>query len=475
MARDSADGRAPMAVAAPAYGHAIVVGGSLAGLWAARVLADHFARVTIVDRDRFPADPSPRRGVPQARHVHLLLIRGQRIGEALFPGLTDELAAAGAPAIDWTADCLSHNGGRWAPRFQSGLVTRTCSRDLLEWTIRRRVVAHDRVRLLEGQEVIEALPGPAGSVVGVRVRPYGQAETPTERGEPIEADLVVDASGRDSPAPRWLADLGYGPVAETTITPFLGYASRWYRRPASAGADWQSLIISNEAPRQPRGGVIYPVEDDRWLVTLGGTARDYPPTDEDGFLAFARGLDRPTLYEAIVDAQPLSSVRGYRRTDNRLRHFERLTRWPDGFVALGDAVCAFNPIYGQGMTVSALGALVLGDCLAEQRRRPDGDLVGLARRFQHRLAATNRNPWLLATSEDFRWPTTEGGRPGWPTRLMHRYLDQVNALVGESAPVKRVFVEVLHLIAPPTALFRPAVLLPVLGRAGRSMLDRRTR
>jgi len=383
------------------------------------------------------------------------------------------LAAAGAPMIDWTADCLSYNSGSWGPRFPSGLVTRTCSRDLLEWTIRRRVAALDRVCVVEGQEAMDVLPGPEGGVVGVRVRPYGQAETPTARGEPLAADLVVDASGRDSPAPRWLAGLGYGSVAETTISPFLGYSSRWYRRPAHTSVDWTSLIIANEAPRQPRSGIIYPVEDDRWLVTLAGTARDFPPTDEAGFVEFARSLDRPALYEAIVDAEPLSSVRGYRRTENLLRHYERLTRWPDGFVALGDAVCAFNPVYGQGMTVSALGALELGHCLREQRRhRPDGDLIGLARRFQHRLAATNRSPWLLATSEDFRWPTTEGGRPGWPTRLMHRYLDRVNALLGESAPVKRTFVEVLHLVAPPIALFGPGVLLPVLARAGRARLGR---
>ncbi len=445
-------------------GHAIVIGGSMAGLLAARVLTDHFDRVTLVERDRFPEGPSPRKGVPQARHLHALLVRGRMILEQLFPGLEAELVAAGAIKMDVSADFRWLSPVGWGPRFQSGVVTISCSRDLLEWNVRRRLAVSDRVRLIEERGVIGLLPNADRTgVIGVRTLPRGHAGDKPGETEDLHADLIVDASGRGSHAPQWLAALDYPTPRETAINSYLGYASRIYAPPANFQADWKALLLQTKPPNMARAGGLLPLEGKRWMVTLGGAARDYPPTDEAGFLEFARSLRSPILYESIQGAEPLSPIYGYRRTENRLRHYEAMARWPERFVVLGDAACVFNPIYGQGMTTAAMAALTLNRCLKESRS--DGGLGRLARRYQQQLARTNADAWLMATGEDFRYPTTEGGHRDWTTRLMHRYMDEVLLLAAERADVYATFVKVLHLVKPPAALFRPGILARVAMRA----------
>jgi 2-polyprenyl-6-methoxyphenol hydroxylase-like FAD-dependent oxidoreductase len=440
--------------------HAAVIGGSMAGLLAGRVLADHFEHVTIIERDRLPTGPEPRKGLPQARHVHVLLWRGQQCLEKLFPGLQDELEQAGAPQVDWTGDSGWYSFGGWAPRFRSRYVSHPCSRDLLEWTIRRRLSSNPQVQFLEESEAADLLTTSDKSrVTGIRLRHRHQ---PDQGAQELQADLVVDASGRESHIPRWLKGLGYESPQETVVNSFLGYASRIYQKPPTWQSDWVSLLVRSTPPLSSRGGVINPIEHGRWMVTLGAAGRDYPPTDEAGFLEFARSLPVPTLYDAIKDAQPLTPIYGYRKTENRWRHFERLARWPENLIVAGDAVCAFNPVYGQGMTVAALGALTLADCLND--RRAGNDLAGLAKRFHTKLAQVIAGPWLLATGDDFRYPETEGGRPGVMTRLMHRYVDQVMYTANENAPVFLAFFEVAQLLKPPTVLFQPHIAARVMAR-----------
>jgi len=326
----------------PAGGHALVVGGSMAGLLAARVLADHFERVTVVDRDRYPKGPEFRAGVPQSRHLHALLGRGQELLEGMFPGLVAELTAAGAVTIAWPAEALSLAPAGWTRRFPTSVTVLSLTRPLLEWAVRRRVAALGRVRFAEGTEAVGLLADPdRRAVIGARLRDRGQPDGPAAE---LAAELVVDASGRDSRAPRWLEELGYGAPPETRVNAFLGYATRYYRPPPGFAADWRALYLRGVPPRHPRGGALFPVEGDRWMVTLGGYGRDYPPTDEAGFLAYACSLRSRVLYDAIKEAEPLTPVHGYRRTDNQLRHYDRLARWPERFVVTGDAVCAFNPV-----------------------------------------------------------------------------------------------------------------------------------
>ncbi len=445
--------------------HAIVIGGSMAGLVTARVLTNHFDRVTIVDRDRFPETAEPRNGVPQGRHIHILLIQGYRILEQLFPGLGADLAASGATLMNWGQDFKSFLQTGWLPRFESDLINWACTRPLLEWNIHRRVANLPKIRIIEGAEVTNLLSDEEKRcVIGVQLSFRRGAVT--DLPDSLYGDFVVDASGRSSRTPEWLKTLGYIPPDETVINSFLAYATRWYERPAGHRADWKWLIIGAIPPHLPRNGGIAELEHGRWLVTVAGAARDYPPTDEAGFLDFAHRLAHPLIYETIKDATPLSPIYGYQRTQNRWVHYERLTRWPEHFVVIGDAVCGFNPIYGQGMSVAASGALMLDTCLHEQRRLyPNGDLTTIGLRFQKRLAKSNKIPWLLATSEDFRYPTTEGGTPGFLTRALHKYVNYFLRTLPKNPEAARVFTEVIHLVTPPSALLRPDLFLGVVKEA----------
>jgi 2-polyprenyl-6-methoxyphenol hydroxylase-like FAD-dependent oxidoreductase len=266
---------------------------------------------------------------------------------------------------------------------------------------------------------------------------------------------VVVADGRNSRLPEWLAALGHEPPEETVVNSFQGYASRFYRPPAGFASDWKGLYIQQAPPDDPRGGVVSPVEGGRWLVSLLGGDGHHPPTDEAGFLAFARGLRSPALYEVIAAAEPLTPIAGQRATENRLRHYDRLGRFPDGVVAVGDAVCAFNPVYGQGMTAAALGAEVLDGWLREGS--PDGR-AGRGRVFQRRLARATAAAWQLSTGADYRFRTTEGPPLGRVGRLTGCCIAGVMRASTRRPWLRRRQVEVLHLLRPPSALFGPGVL-----------------
>lgn len=449
-------------VSRKAGGHAVVLGGSLAGLLAARVLAEHFDRVTVVERDAYPSGASVRKGVPQASHVHALMRRGQQVLERLFPGLLGELLADGALLVDTAGEVAWLTPKGCGARFPSELNVIGFTRPLLDLRVRRRLAHDPRVRILEETETLRLLPGAGdGRVRGIlcRTRRPGGAE------ERLRADLFVDATGRGSRAPRWLEELGYRAPSETVLDAHLGYASRLYRVPVGFDSNWKGTYVQAAPPERTRGGIMLPVEGGRWLLTLIGGGRDYPPADEEGFLEFARSLASPVIYDAVKSAEPLTPVRCYRATENRRRHYERLRRQPDNLLVTGDAACAFNPVYGQGMTAAALGALALDESLREQRRRHlGGDLSGLARRFQKLLARANAAPWLLATGEDFRYQGVEGGAPGVLTRLMHRYMDAVVSLSTRDEAVRLVLLENVHMLKTPPSLFHPRVSLRVLAR-----------
>ncbi|HLP90618.1 MAG TPA: FAD-dependent monooxygenase [Nostocaceae cyanobacterium] len=438
-------------------GEAIVIGGSIAGMLAARVLTDHFNKVTIVERDHLPEQPAPRSGVPQSYQIHVLLTQGQRIIEQLFPGLSEELTVHGASRINWTTDAKLLLPGGWAPHFTSQISSSNCSRILLESVIRQRLKSNSRLEFQEASIVTGLLTNTSNTAVtGVRVKNSNGTETE------LSAQLVIDASGRNSKASEWLQSLGYDQPIETVVNSFLGYSTRWYQSLAGKSLDHKALYIMPSAPDCTRGGIIYQIEGDRWGVILMGVSRDYPPTDETGFLEFARSLRSPEVYEAIKDAQPISPIYGYKRTENRLLHYEKLSRWPENFLVIGDAVCAFNPVYGQGMTTAALGAITLDQCLKQFKQHGSNqDLKGLAQNFQQHLAQVNATPWMMATSDDFRWAMTEGGRPNLIMRLMHWYIDQVMLTVNNNTQVHKVFTELLHLLKRPNALFQPGVLIPV--------------
>ncbi len=443
--------------AAAGSSHAVVIGGSLAGLLSARVLSDHFSRVTVIERDVYPELPEARRGVPQAYHLHALLQRGKQIMERFFPGLCEELVADGAPVLDVANDIAWLTPGGWGVRFPSKMAAISFSRSLLDWHVRRRVRQIPNVTFIEGCDV-EGLVARGDVVSGVTLR------FDEDGKQTLPADLVVDASGRRSRAPKWLESLGFEAPPETVINARLGYASRLYRGVGKFDKGAAGAFIQAAPPHHKRGGIIFPIENGLWILTIVGGDCDYPPSDEAGFLEFVRSLRSPIIYDAVKNAVPVTPVHTYRATENRRRHYEQLKRMPERFVVIGDAACAFNPVYGQGMSTAAIGAEMFAALLGKRR----GDLKGLASQFQRELARRNAAPWTMATGEDYRYEGTEGGRPDRMTRFMHGYLNYVMQLSSKDVRVRRVLLEAFNLLIAPTALFRPSILFKVIVQALKS-------
>ncbi|BAZ15350.1 hypothetical protein NIES4071_72220 [Calothrix sp. NIES-4071] len=446
-----------------ASSHAVVIGSSMTGLLAARVLVEHFDLVTVVERDQLPQKPEYRQGVPQTHHVHVLLTQGQRILEQLFPGIKDQLATAGAPSVDWVNDCPTLNMCGWISPTSSEAVTYTCSRVFLEWLVRQRLSSYQNLEFVTSTLFKGLLVNSNNQVSGVKLHCKNSVD------KELTADLVVDASGRNSQLPKFLEEIGYQAPETTVINSFLGYSTCWYEVPDRFSAPWKALLLTAKPPNNLRGGVLFPVEGNRWAITLSGIAKDYPPTDSDGFLEFARSLRSPIIYDAIKNAKSISPVYSYRRTENCWRHYEK-SHMPDGIVAIGDAVCAFNPVYGQGMTAGALGALTLSHCLKEQFKNSPRNVKGLTAKFQLSLAKILQTPWLMATGEDFRYPTTEGGKADKMSKLMHVYMDKIIALSVSDSDIYKRFIEVAHMIQSPNTLFA----LPVLYKVLRSSLKQST-
>jgi 2-polyprenyl-6-methoxyphenol hydroxylase-like FAD-dependent oxidoreductase len=438
-------------------GHAVVVGGGMAGLLAARVLVNHFERVTLIERDALTDNAQARKGVPQGRMLHVMLPRGQRIIEELFPGYGHELQAAGAVSLRIPADALVLTPAGWLDRRASGWPLVSASRPLFEWAMRRRMRALPGATILDRHDITSLVTSrDARQITGVMLRLLDVPGCPHRE---LGADLVVDASGRGSRTPTWLSDAGYRISTKAHIDANVGYASRIYRIPQGFTEDWQLVMLAAQPPSMPRSGLLIPIENGQWMAGLIGAAGQHPPTDEEGFTAFARSLRHPVLANALAAAEPVTPIHGYRGTANRLWHYERMRRWPERFVVLGDAICAFNPTYGQGMSTAAVAAETLNACLRDHRRQhPPYDLDGLARAFQRHLARRNTDPWMLSTGADLRYPTTTGAQVAATTRLSHRYLDRVMAAATQQPAVTETYIKVMGMLARPTSLFAPRIL-----------------
>jgi len=438
--------------------HAVVIGASMAGLLAARVLSEYFERVTLIERDRLEG-MGPHKGVPQGWQTHALLSKGATVIEALFPDLFPALIEEGAIAADMGADLLWYQFGVGKVRFKSGIRIYSQSRPWLEAQIRQRVASRANVRVLDGFEVVQlSSSADTRRITGVQIRSVEGAR----HTEEVAADLVVDASGRGSQAPRWLKALGYPQVEESVVKVDVGYTTRTYRRPKELPADWKILVIYCTPPQEQRTGLVQPIEGDRWSVSLSGWLKDYPPREEAGFLDHARSLPNPALYELIKEAEPLTTAVSYRFAANRRRYYERMSRLPEGFVVLGDALCSFNPVYAQGMTVAAIEVETLQTCL-QQRQHRQKDLTGLPRQFQKAVARTVSAAWMFTTSEDFRYPATEGKRPVG-IGLFQWYTRRLLEAAAENPQLALRFYHVMHMLKPPTTLFAPRVLAAVLFR-----------
>jgi 2-polyprenyl-6-methoxyphenol hydroxylase-like FAD-dependent oxidoreductase len=439
------------------FERAVVIGGSMTGLLAARVLADHFQRVTIIERDEHPHEPQFRRGVPQGRHAHALLLRGSRTIAKYYPHIRESLVERGAQIVNMGRDVRWHQFGVWKCRYDSGLDAIAASRPLIEWTIAEATRQLPNVHMLHGRSVTGLLMGPAG-IRGVRLRPRGQVAGEVE----YPADLVIDASGRGSQTPAQLRQLGFPTAPETTLRIDLGYASGIFE-PSRGTHDWRVLYVVNQPPAGKRGGLILPLEGGRWMATLVGMHGDHPPAEHAAFLEFAKTLPAPDVHDALVDARPLTDIVRYATPASLRRHYERLRKFPEGLLVFGDAMCAFNPIYGQGMSAAAMYAEALDQCLSE-RAVAGRNLSGIWRSFFPRAARVADGPWEMALGEDMRYRETTGPRSPM-LRLLHWYTAKVQRASGRVPLVTERLYEVMHLLKPATTLFAPEVMRHLIARA----------
>ncbi len=445
--------------AAP-FNRAVVIGGSVAGLTAAFVLSKHFDSVTVIERTEGAMQADFPKGVPQARHPHALLLRGERILEGMFPGFREEMLRGGAVTINLGRDLAMRSPHGWLPQYETPLEAIAASRRLMDYTIQQRILDNPKVTFKFNREVTSLCTDDNNQrVIGVQLHNRSNG-----RIEEIPAEFVVDASGRSSKAPQWLTQLGFPIPEEQTVNAFPGYATRIYEVPEHLERDWKGLYIMPNPPHVSRGAIVIPMEGNLWHVCLIGMNRDYPPTDDAGFLSFAQSLVSPDVYDAIKDAKPASPIWGYRHAENRMRRFDQLDRHLEGFVAMGDAVYALNPVYGQGMTLAAIASQLLDQHLAlfaEDKHR--ADFNGLAVLFQKELHKTLAMPWQTATNEDMRWPDTEGKQALDPaSKLIGGYFNAVLKAMPHSPKVTAAFFQVQQMIAEPTLLMRPDMMATVM-------------
>lgn len=443
---------------------AIVIGGSLAGMMAAHVASRRFERVLVIERGAPPSGTAPRRSVPQERHVHLLLQRGKRVLESLFPGFLAELESRGAVVADASRDIAWYQRDRWKRRVETGIYTHYCSRALIDDVVRRRLAENPRVTFVYDTRVTGLLPGAAPGTAGGVVTESGPL--PAE----IPADLVIDAGGRGSRAAEWIEALGAAPVRTSLVTSRLGYGSRIYKKRPEFDRSWKVLLVLPRPPASRRMGVISPIEGDRWMVTAGGWLGDCPGAGASEFLDYLHGLPDRSIHSIIRDAEPLSEVSVFRIPGSLRRRYEEVAGFPGRFLVIGDAVCSFNPIYSQGMTVTALQIEALAAEL-------DGLLAaGLgpsaAHAVQRRIASVVDAPWAMAESEDLRFPEVAGDRT-WELRLQHLYGSLVADASAVDGVVLRSMLQVINLIEPPARLEAPDLRARVLASALRARLGAR--
>lgn len=422
---------------------AVVVGASMAGLCAARVLADRFDEVLILDSDDLPGQPADRKGVPHGRHAHALLMVGGRRLATWFPGIHDELVSAGAVIFDPGSELYFFQAGGARVRTPSGLPRAACSRALLEFTVRNRMRAQSNVTF--DQALVIGLVATGDTVHGVR----------TNAAE-IAADLVVDASGRTCRSGHWLAELGLAAPPTSEVRIQMCYDTRVFRRDPADKRGFRMAIVLGDPPRK-RVGVAVPLEGDRWMITLAGYHGDRAGTDPDTWMEFARTLPSPVIADIASTCEPLTGIVPHRLPSNLRRHVERMRHAPGGLILCGDAVASFNPTYGQGMSSATGQAEALGMAL-DASARPDRSFV---RRYNRLCARAVGAPWRLTVGGDFALSQTTGPKPRGH-RLMSWYLPKVCLAAHHDPAVVGRLVEVTNLVRPPSALFAPRMAVRVL-------------
>ncbi|MET9427812.1 MULTISPECIES: FAD-dependent monooxygenase [unclassified Streptomyces] len=434
---------------------AIVMGGSYAGLFAARVLSDYAEDVVVVEPDVIGDDGFGRR-TPQRHQLHALLAMGHTQLERWFPGITDDLVQGGA-VLGQGDDVQFYLDGRLKAAV-AGARMLGATRPFLESHLRRRVAAIENVRFRQAQTTGLVLR--EDRVIGVTTAALDSGET----AETIEAEFVVDAMGRTSPLEDWLVQNGWDKAPVDRMRIDLGYATAMFHR----GTELGSTVIahsspgpaSNYQPTVTEPGALAAVEGDRWSVVLAGYADHRPGPDHKEFLRRMRRCVAPLQTVADTSAM-IGDVKTYRFVESRRRVHTRLCRFPGGLVVVGDALASVNPVYGQGLTLAALAANALGAYLGStpSPQSPAWDYFRLAE-------AVVEGAWQLSTVADLAQPHVTGPYPrGY--RVQKWVADRITeASVCDSA-VNARYMGVVNMELPPKALtdFR------FLARAARVLLS----
>jgi 2-polyprenyl-6-methoxyphenol hydroxylase-like FAD-dependent oxidoreductase len=429
--------------------NAVVLGASMAGLMAARVLSGSYASVTLVDRDVLAETDGPRRTVPQSRHIHGLLARGQEVLEELFPGLTEELAELGVPVCDFGVGLSWYFKGQMIQKADTGLTCVSAERPLLEQRIRDRVAALPNVQMADRSAIAGLVASPdRRAITGVRIQRAGEPE------QVLGADLVVDATGRASRTPRWLRELGYPEVPTEQVKIDLTYTTADFRSPLPVDPIGDGVgLVCVASPQQARGGTLARLRN-RYSLSLYGLLGDAPPVSREGFLAFARSLPVADIFAAVGEADMLGEPVSMHFPANVRRHYESLDSLPDGLLVMGDAACVFNPIYAQGMTVAALGALVLRKHVGQGRPpRP--------REFFRDLSAVIDAPWEMTVGGDLGFPGIEGHRT-LKVRMGNFYISRLQSAAAGDGVLSNAFLRAAGLVDTPQSLMRPAIIRRVM-------------
>ena len=423
--------------------HAIVIGASMGGLLAARVLSDYYQRVTLIEKDHFPSPGGHRRGVPQSRHTHGLLAAGYRTLETLFLGIgQDIMDAGGVPGDVVETGRWFHEGG-YLRQVKSGLDGALLSRPLLESIVRRRALANDKISVMEGVEVSGLKQASKGVVAGLEL----------QDGRELSADLIVESCGRASKGIEWLEALEYAAPKVEKVEIALAYTTRIFRRePSHLGGNLAAIIPPT--PEGKRGGVILAQENSTWTVTLLSYFGQPAPSDLAGFREFAATLPAPDIAEVLCLAQPIGDAQGMRFPASIRKRYEHLDRFPEGYLAFGDSICSFNPIYGQGMSSAALQALALGEALKADRHN-------LAKRFFAQAAKVVDIPWSIAVGNDLRMPETIGPRNAG-VNFVNWYIAKLHKAAHKDAELTVAFLKVANLLAPPPSVMHPRLAWRVL-------------
>ena len=434
---------------------AVVLGASIAGLLTARVLCEHFAEVVLLERDELPDRPAPRKGTPHAAHPHGLLARGREILERLFPGFSDALIEQGAIAGDVATDGAVDANGRRFAQCESGLMALAVSRLAIEAELRRRVRALSRARIVTDVDVLAPVhDSSVGRVTAVRYR----SRTGTRDAHLLAAGLVVDCTGRGSHSPTWLCDWGYERVPEERVVIGLCYTSAYFLRDAGVRPPL-AAIIGAATPELPRPYALIAQEPDaegraRWVAAVGGYAGDHVEPTLEAMRDRARAVGVQEIASLAERGAAMGPVIRYGFPHSQRRRYERLQRFPRGYLLLGDALASFNPIYGQGMTAAACQAIALDAALA-------GGEEGVAKRFFRAAAKVIDAPWQLAVGGDLALPTVPGPRP-LAVRIINAYIARLQRAAAYDARVALAFIRVIHLVAAPASLFAPSVFLRVM-------------